>query len=305
MIINVVGIGKFTEEDLQDGKIRIKKYVPRKLSRSMLKLSKMFYISSIRAIQDSGLENMDNTAVIASTNFGEIDGNIDFFSQINESNGVFVSPKVFQSTVTNAPASIMSIGMNIKSPVITVVHSFLSIEAAISYAKVLFKSSSCENILIAGGDIFLDSWEEKLKEKGREDLAETSRRLDFKEGAVSIILSRDKDKQKSYFEIINCEVIHLSNNKRLSTDILTKYGFSINESTNLIIKSYCNDNLSDFDELSKNLNIKKENIKLSSNSLANPLNDITNLVKEGNTKKDILFIGSEYNDYGILQIKIN
>lgn len=305
MKLKVTGMGVFTRADFEASKIPYKRYIPKSLRRSTERLAQFFYIASMKALVDAGIDteiDANNTfPLVSATSMSEMDGTIDFFEQIHSSKGKLVSPKKFQNIVMNAPASLLSIGLGIKLPVITISNSLLSIEDALSYAKVLFNTGAYSKILVVGGEIFLERWHELLEKHHRSDLAEKLKSQGLEEGAVAIVISNEDEPKKQYFEILNSAVIRLSNSKTLSLDILKKYDFNIGKDTLLIIKKYCMDNISEA-MLSERLGIDKSRIKLSSNSLANPLYDISNLVKE-EAVNDVLFIGNDADNYGLLHVK--
>jgi hypothetical protein len=303
MNLNIIGVGACLPEDMIDGEPPYKDYMPKQISRMSSRFARMVYVAVSRALKDAGYENDKSIPIITATSLGEADDTRELLTQIFETQGETISPKLVQNTVYNAPTSVLTIGMENKNQAITITHSFLSIESAIDYAFTLLSTSENRKVIVVGGEQYLEKWENMLEQYNLLDIKQSIKSMDFKEGVIAFILSLDKSENKNYGEIINSCVVHIPTNKDFSLEILNKYGFSISENTKIIVRKYCQDKIKSTSSLSKSLKISENRIIQSTSSMSEPLYSILMAIKNCE-KSNLLFISSEVNDIGLMQANI-
>ncbi len=278
--------------------------MPKDLGRASRRLSRFFYIAVERALKDAGVKTNDNIKfpVLSSTCLGEMDTALGIVGDVLEYRYKMISPKAFQNAVANAPASIISIGKNIRLPVVTHCGSFLGIESAIRHAILFINGGLYDTCLVVGGDVFNENWADVLNPDQRFIFNSKLKSLSLEEGAGAILITKKDNFNTLHFEVLNSSVIHIPSNKTLTKEFLMKYNYEVDELSLVVVKTFCSHNITDM-ILEDNLSIPPSIVKWSNNSLANPIYEIKSLVEQG-YKGNVLFIGNYLNDYGLLEIKL-
>lgn len=304
MKMTIKGIGTCFPYEYENGKLPYKEYIPKSIRRSSCRFARMVYISAVNALRDAGCEDK-SMPVITTTALSEFDETINLLYDIFETKGEMISPKLVQNTVYNAPTSIFTIGQKNKNTALTITHSFMNIEAGIDYASTLFQTTKgkYKDILLIGGDEYQDRWAELLKENGLGHLSEKLRSMNYKEGTTAVVLTVEENPAKNHGDILNSGVFNLPKDKEFTRDVIEKYGFTINQNTQVILREFCRERFKDNHALSEILGIPESNIK-STNHLSTPLYEIHRLKDEKQKPSDVLFLSSDINEVALLQIKM-
>jgi hypothetical protein len=166
----------------------IKDYVTPKKSRRFGRLSKIYYIAAIRAVESAGVEDPSSIPIISATCAGETGVSLSLIEQIHQTRGRIVSPALVPNSVHNSPAGYLSIGLGNHSPSITVSQGWLSSEAALATASHWVASGISDRVLVISGDEADLGWEARLREHQANALADALEREALQEGAVGLVL---------------------------------------------------------------------------------------------------------------------
>jgi 3-oxoacyl-[acyl-carrier-protein] synthase II len=145
----------------------VDKTLIKKMRRSD-KLSKMAVCAASKALENSGIKNIENkrTGIITATAFGAHVTTFDFLDHILEYGEANVSPTVFSNSVHNAAASYISSVFNIQGPTLTVTQFFFSFHSALQLAGSWLQEGRCDYILVGAieqyGDILGYVYDTKL-----------------------------------------------------------------------------------------------------------------------------------------------
>jgi len=188
--IGAIGVG--ISETPADGTARLEKvpienYTKPGFRRRFGRLSKLLYVASCLAIEDSSYEDPSALTIVTGTALGEAGVSVKLLSQIHASKGKTLSPGFVPNSVHNAPAGYLSIGQKNQSPSITVSQGWLSAEAAVALAQDMAGSLDQQTFLIVAGDEVDPGWIEQLREAGARDWAEALEKEAFQEGAVALV----------------------------------------------------------------------------------------------------------------------
>jgi 3-oxoacyl-[acyl-carrier-protein] synthase II len=133
--------------------------------RSLLKkvrrsdpLSKMAVLAAADALADSGMGDAvpARLGVIVATAFGPHVTTFDFLDDILDHGDAAVSPTTFSNSVHIAPASYISMSLNIKGPTLTVTQFRFSFQAALQLAKTWIDQRRCDHVLLGAVEQYGD-----------------------------------------------------------------------------------------------------------------------------------------------------
>lgn len=171
--------------------IPISDYAKPGLRRKFGKLATICYVAASRAIETAGVEDADGFAIVSCTSLGEAGASLDILTQIHESRGKMLSPRLVPNSVHNSPAGHISIGKKNHCPSITVSQGRLSAAAALVVAEDMIGIGLVENVLVVCGDEADDSWSERLEELGASVWSRQVAEASLQEGAVALMVGRE------------------------------------------------------------------------------------------------------------------
>ena len=181
----------FSEKTAMLDELPIKDYVSPKKSRRFGRLSKIYYIAAIRALENAKVEDPSSIPIISATCAGETGVSLALIEQIHQTRGRIVSPALVPNSVHNSPAGYLSIGLGNHSPSITVSQGWLSSEAAVATASHWVAAGVCERVLVISGDESDLGWAARLREHHAFALADALESEALQEGAVGLVLVAD------------------------------------------------------------------------------------------------------------------
>jgi len=131
-------------------------FLPSRIFRRMSRISQMAVVSSLEAIEDSGIDlkttNKDNMAVIMGTAYGSSASVEAFYTSFLAEGPRGAQPFFFPETVPNAPASHIAMFHGITGPNTTFCQNGISAENAILYARTLLLTNQADVVLVGGAD---------------------------------------------------------------------------------------------------------------------------------------------------------
>ncbi len=130
------------EEQLSE----IKNYVGAMAARRMGKLMKASLLSSLKALEQAGIECPD--AIIAGTAFGLFENSEHLLDQLNNENDASLSPTLFMQSTHNTIAANIAIHLKCHGYNSTYVQEARSLDIALQDAKRLLKSGKCKSVLV-------------------------------------------------------------------------------------------------------------------------------------------------------------
>ncbi len=130
------------------------------------RLAKLFYVAATRAVEDAGVEDIDEMAIVGATAVGETSVSLDIITQIRASRGKTLSPRLVPNSVHNSPAGYFSIGKKNHRPSVTVSQGWLSGEAGLMAAADILTLGLADKVLVMSGDETDPAWVTRLEEVG-------------------------------------------------------------------------------------------------------------------------------------------
>lgn len=132
------------------------RFLKPQIYRRMSRASRMAVVSSIEAIDDSGLslEDIDKNriGIVMGTSYGGSSCIDEFYMSFLENGPRGAQPLLFPETVPNAPASHIAIFHRLTGPNTTFSQNEISSEIAIMYAQNLLAQNYVDVVLLAGAD---------------------------------------------------------------------------------------------------------------------------------------------------------
>jgi hypothetical protein len=198
MRLYIHGVGALTmgeDEPFVDGmgalaEIPIADYAKSNQRRRFGRLAKLFYVAATRAVEDAGVDDIDELAVVGATAVGETSVSLDIITQIRASRGKTLSPRLVPNSVHNSPAGYFSIGKKNHRPSVTVSQGWLSGEAGLMAAEDILTLGLADKVLVMLGDETDLSWITRLEGAGATEWASSLRDQFYQEGAVALVLGR-------------------------------------------------------------------------------------------------------------------
>ncbi len=128
---------------------------PMKLRR-MDRLSQMVLVSSIEAMNNTGLSadvlSPERVGVVIGNGYGGTSCTEEFFEGLLMRGPAGVNPMLFPTTVPNSAASITSIELKLKGPNCTFCQKDISAEEAVIYAAELIRKGAADAVIAGGGE---------------------------------------------------------------------------------------------------------------------------------------------------------
>ncbi len=168
--------------------IPIKEYATLAKRRRFGRLTKLFYVAALRALEDAQITDPTTLAIVSSTALGEATAALKLLGQVQKSKGRLLSPNLVPNSVHNAPAGHLTIGINNKMPSITISQGRLSQEAALSASADLLAMSQADKVLVVSGDEAQPDWVKDLEDSGADKWAKELDHAAYQEGAVAFIV---------------------------------------------------------------------------------------------------------------------
>lgn len=169
--------------------------------RKMDRLSQIAVATARLALEDAGLKEIsqkERVGVVVGTAYGSLKSTSDYLEGLIDYGPSRANPFIFPNTVTNAPASYISIELGLKGPNITVTHKQSSAEHAIFYGYNLLSRRTADIIIAGGCDeicwILYQAYDFlKILSKGKEESSPFDRLRNgivLGEGAGFVVLER-------------------------------------------------------------------------------------------------------------------
>lgn len=171
--------------------VPIKDHAKASLRRRFSELTRLAYVAACRAMAEAAPESPASLAIVGATGLGEATASLELIFQIHATRGVTVSPALVPNSVHSAPAGYLSIGLENRSPSVTVSQGFLSAEAALVAAADLLGAGLAPGVLLLAGDEADPAWAARLREAGAPEWAERLEAAAYQEGVVALVLGRE------------------------------------------------------------------------------------------------------------------
>lgn len=143
-VLSRVGIS--TEEELQE----IRKYIKPLAARRMGRLMKSSLLSSLKALEQAGVEMPD--AVVTGTAYGSLEVSERLLGQLDGGEEESVSPTYFMQSTHNTIGSNIAIKLGCHGYNSTYSQGAKSLEWAIADAELLIRSGKCKTVLVGCHD---------------------------------------------------------------------------------------------------------------------------------------------------------
>lgn len=143
-VLSRVGIS--TEEELQE----IRKYIKPLAARRMGRLMKSSLLSSLKALEQAGVEMPD--AVVTGTAYGSLEVSERLLGQLDGGEEESVSPTYFMQSTHNTIGSNIAIKLGCHGYNATYSQGAKSLEWAIADAELLIRSGKCKTVLVGCHD---------------------------------------------------------------------------------------------------------------------------------------------------------
>lgn len=151
-----------TEEELQE----IRKYIKPLAARRMGRLMKSSLLSSLKALEQAGVEMPD--AVVTGTAYGSLEVSEKLLCQLDGGEEESVSPTYFMQSTHNTIGSNIAIKLGCHGYNSTYSQGMKSLEWAIADAELLIRSGKCKTVLVGCHDEATPTLKEMLKSLGVE-----------------------------------------------------------------------------------------------------------------------------------------
>jgi 3-oxoacyl-[acyl-carrier-protein] synthase II len=121
-------------------------------------LSKMAVLAAADALNDGGMGDVipKKIGVIVASAFGPHVTTFDFLDDFLDHGDAAVSPTTFSNSVHIAPASYISMSMNIKGPTLSVTQFRFSFQAALQLAQTWLDQRRCDHVLLGAVEQYGD-----------------------------------------------------------------------------------------------------------------------------------------------------
>ena len=126
--------------------VEVKNYVKPLEARRMGKIMKSSLLSSLKALEQAGIERPD--AIISATAWGCLEYSERLLEQLRDEGEVLLKPTYFMQSTHNTIGSNIAIRLNCHGYNVTYTHGEQSLDWALRDAHLLLQSGRCHSVLV-------------------------------------------------------------------------------------------------------------------------------------------------------------